>query len=299
MADLRSTATELALLRSSVGESLAQLYPGWPDDHWSTSWIENWEVLGAQGLWSALEPTDGSLSAAAVVAEECGRAMYPGPVVETLVGSHVVGDIAALVDNAAMVAVPAEFPVVIVDGSEFRTGSAADIQWEQAHSIDVSRRFVRSRSAPLRAPITAPVERVGALRRVLYCADSLGCVDRVLHRTVEYARQRRTFGSPIGKYQAVAHRLVDHTLAHRQMRLLIEDAAKAFDHGAADFAHRAALIEAFMWTRASDLISDCIQLCGAIGFTWEFGHHFFLRRVFQNSVAGGGRPHRRLADGYA
>ena len=136
-----------------------------------------------------------------------------------------------------------------------------------------------------------------ATRSLLYAADTLGCVEHVLAKTVEYAKQRTTFGQPIGKYQAVAHRLVDHTVAARQMRLLMDSAVAAFDDGADDLDLRLATAETFFWGRGAAIISDCIQLCGGIGFTWEWGHHFYLRRVVQNAPLGTGfgRPHQRLA----
>jgi alkylation response protein AidB-like acyl-CoA dehydrogenase len=140
--------------------------------------------------------------------------------------------------------------------------------------------------------VAEPARDAAAVRRLLYCCDTAGAVARVLDRTVEYARQRTTFGVPIGKYQAVAHRLVDHTITLRQLRLLIADASAAYDDPAgsdgADFADRVAMAETFCCDRAADLLSDCIQLSGAIGFTWEYGHHFALRRAVQNAVVLGG-----------
>jgi len=158
-------------------------------------------------------------------------------------------------------------------------------------SLDVTRRIVAPRLHTQPATVMTAAD---SARRLLYCADTLGCVDHVVARTAEYAEQRTAFGSPIGKYQAVAHRLVDHAVTARQMRLLLNGAIAAFDEQAADLDLQVATAETFFWGRATDVVSDCIQLCGAIAFTWEFGHHFYLRRVVQN-VAVGGRPHQRLA----
>ena len=136
-----------------------------------------------------------------------------------------------------------------------------------------------------------------APKALLYCADTLGCVQHVVSKTTEYAKERTTFGAPIGKYQAVAHRLVDHTVATEQIRLLLARAASTFDSRGDDLRLHAAIAETYIWTHAMSIVSDCIQLCGGIGFTWEWGHHFYLRRVTQNMVLGSGygRPHLRLA----
>ena len=327
------TPEELALLRESARQALDAVSTGWPDDSWPQSWKATWTALGEHGLWSTIEPPDGSLAAAVVVAEEAGRALYPGPVCETLAATYVLHRLddgkalSAVVEGApaaallttdrmvdagpAAIDVPLDpavrvgdqtsLIVMAADGAVFVT-PAGDTSSETMPSLDVSRDIAQLRltGPPVRA-VASPdpeVEFYGsAARRLLYCADTLGCVDLVLARTTEYACQRTTFGSPIGKYQAVAHRLVDHAITAEQMRLLLDMAVGAFDRRSEDVALRVATAETFFAGRGVDLISDCIQLCGAIGFTWEFGHHFYLRRVAANAALAGGtaRPQQRLA----
>jgi len=328
------TAGELALLRQSVRQTLATLRTGSPDECWPQSWTADWEVLAEQGLWSTIEPPDGSLAAAAVVVEELGGALYPGPACEALAAAYVLhrlcgGDAlraladghpsAALVtggltvdtstpaigdgelDPAVRVAADTLLIVVTAHG-ELVASPAAEAHSYAAPTLDVSRDIAVMvlRNLPVDR-MTSPEPETAlygrAARSLLYCADTLGCVEHVLGRTAEYASQRSTFGSPIAKYQAVAHRLVDHAVAAQQMRLVLDAAIAAFDGRADDVALQVATTETFFAGRSTDIISDCIQLAGAIGFTWEFGQHFYLRRVVANAtLAGGvGRAHHRLA----
>jgi alkylation response protein AidB-like acyl-CoA dehydrogenase len=313
------TADEVALLRRSAREALSSLYTSAPDEKWPESWTANWDTLAEQGLWSTLEPPDGSLAAAAVVAEELGRALYPGPACEALAASYVLdrlGDARALravadgsppavlagADDLLVQVPPETLLIIATDQDTLFAAPAAEIDSCAIDTVDVSRRISRLqlRDRPVTALSSSDrhLARYGrAARRLLYCADALGCVDHVVQRTTDYARQRTTFGSPIGKYQAVAHRLVDHAITARQMRLVLYAAVAAFDDRAADLAFQVATTETFFWGRSADIISDCIQLTGAIGFTWELGHHFYLRRAVQNTSLGGGvgRPHQRLA----
>ena len=60
------------------------------------------------------------------------------------------------------------------------------------------------------------------------------------------------------------------------MRLLLESTVTSFDAADPDLFLSAATTETYFWARATEVVSGCIQLYGAIGFTWEFGHHFFL-----------------------
>ena len=327
------TADEIALLRESVRESLQSLYRGHPDEHWPRSWTAHWDTLTQQGLWSTIEAPEGSLATAAVVVEELGRVLYPGPACEVLASTHVVSRLPDLTAGAGAgpgraiavfatgevvidsdggvtgrlepMVVPGAIETVLIvattDGDLVIT-SAGDAEVCDTPSLDVSRRIAELslRTQPATV-VSSPASRLAAdgraAKSLLYCADTLGCVDRVLERTAEYASQRTTFGSPIGKYQAVAHRLVDHAVTAQQMRLLLDGATAAFDRGAPDVARQVATTETFFSQRSSEIISDCIQLAGAIGFTWEFGHHFYLRRTVQNAALGSGRgrPQQRLA----
>ena len=256
---------------------------------------------------------------AAVVVEELGRALYPGPACETLVARYVqnrLGDsgittavadaapaIAFASDDSPMVQIAPETRLIVATGQhDLVVISASEAESCAVASLDVTRRITRLRVRD--QPVTAVsssnlglATECRAATALLYCADTLGCVEHVLERTAEYAGQRTTFGSPIGKYQAVAHRLVDHAVTAQQMRLLLDVALAAFDQDTPDLAHQVATAETFFYRRSSEIISDCIQLAGAIGFTWEFGHHFYLRRAVQNTslAGGGGRPQQRLA----
>jgi alkylation response protein AidB-like acyl-CoA dehydrogenase len=305
------TPDEIALLRDSVRETVHSLFPGSPDENWPHAWTASWETLTQQGLWSTIEGPEGSLATAVVVVEELGRALYSGPACDTLAGTYVVnrlGDTngtlstAFVINGSPMVQVAPETRILVAadDGNLFVT-SAAEVQTRDVPSLDVTRRIVRLNLGAQVSAVSTPDPTLAAYgraaRTLLYCADTLGCVEHVLERAAEYAMQRTTFGSRIGKYQAVAHRLVDHAVTAQQMRLLLGVAVKAFDGEDGDVPLLVAVAETFFAGRSTEIISDCIQLAGAIGFTWEFGHHFYLRRTAQNAAlaAAFGRPQQRLA----
>lgn len=311
-----STVDELELLRQSARKALKLLYAGSPDEKWAGSWPGKWHRLEEQGFWSTIEPPEGSLAAAAVVVEELGRVLYPGPGCEALAGAYVINGLrtravptcqsgpgAVFVNAGDPLVQPApETLVVVAEADELFAAPATDMESHTVPSLDITRRLVRLRFGKPPTSITTPDPGIAGYGRcakaLLYCADTLGCVEHVLCKTSEYAMERTTFGSPIGKYQAVAHRLVDHAITTQQMGLLLDSAITAFDVRAHDVALRVATAETFFYGRSAEIISDCIQLVGAIGFTWEFGHHFYLRRVVQNCALGSGpgRPHQRLAE---
>jgi alkylation response protein AidB-like acyl-CoA dehydrogenase len=82
-------STELDMLRRATRELVTSCYTGWPDERWPDSWKSNWQAFTDLGLWSTLDPPDGSMAAAVVVAEELGGALYPGPTAESLAAAYV------------------------------------------------------------------------------------------------------------------------------------------------------------------------------------------------------------------
>jgi alkylation response protein AidB-like acyl-CoA dehydrogenase len=135
------------------------------------------------------------------------------------------------------------------------------------------------------------------LHGLLLAADALGCVQRVLDRTVAYAGQRQAFGRPVGGFQAVQHRLVDHAIRARGMALVVAEAARLLAEGSPDGHRLVALAELSVSSGAAAIVHDLLQLTGAIGFTWEYGLHFFERRVHQDArlAANPRAAARRLA----
>lgn len=149
------------------------------------------------------------------------------------------------------------------------------------HTFDVSRSFVDARfdttpGAAIQCNVSTARLAI-VLHDLLVAADALGGVQRSLERTVMYARDRVAFGRPIGGFQAVQHRLVDHTLRVHGLSLLVD--AAAADLGATGDEHRALLAQAAVARHAVHALHDLLQLTGAIGFTWEHGLHLYERRA--------------------
>jgi alkylation response protein AidB-like acyl-CoA dehydrogenase len=131
--------------------------------------------------------------------------------------------------------------------------------------------------------------------RLLLAADAIGGADQMVQRTVGYAGQRIAFGKPIGAFQAVQHRLVDHAVRLRGMELLVSDAARQIATGASGASRAVALAELSVSSTAGAILSDLVHLTGAIGFTWEYGLHYFVRRAHHDArLAGNPRTAERL-----
>ncbi|TDT28117.1 L-prolyl-[peptidyl carrier protein] dehydrogenase [Streptomyces sp. BK208] len=100
--------------------------------------------------------------------------------------------------------------------------------------------------------------------RTCLFAAYLGAMRRVLESTVEHARNREQFGSPIGDFQAVSHRIVDMLGRYEGARLLLYRAARSLADGGADEIGPA-LAKIAVSEAAVQLGLDAVQLRGALG----------------------------------
>jgi alkylation response protein AidB-like acyl-CoA dehydrogenase len=100
-------------------------------------------------------------------------------------------------------------------------------------------------------------------------AFGIGMARRALDIAVEYTRARVTFGRPLSRHQAVAHRLADISARVSAARLLVHQAAAAHDAGVGDPA-LAASAKLVATEIAQEAVDAAVQFHGASGL--ERGH---------------------------
>ncbi|HUS65349.1 MAG TPA: acyl-CoA dehydrogenase family protein [Kofleriaceae bacterium] len=118
-------------------------------------------------------------------------------------------------------------------------------------------------------------ERLGIL------AGSLGTMERRLELCVAYAREREQFGQPIGKFQAVAHRIAEMKLRVETSRLLLYHAAAQKDRtGRATI--ESALVKLHLSECAHANALDAVRVFGAAGCMEEAE----VERELRDAVTG-------------
>lgn len=110
-------------------------------------------------------------------------------------------------------------------------------------------------------------------------ARQCGLAEEALRRTLDYMRQRRQFGQPIGTFQALQHRaaLLHCEIENAWSATLA--AAQALDAGAADAALRASVAKAKSAETSCMVAAECLQFHGGIGMTDEHEIGFFLKQA--------------------
>lgn len=116
---------------------------------------------------------------------------------------------------------------------------------------------------------------LGALTRVALMA---GASDSILRQSVQYANDRRQFGRPIGKFQAIQHALARLANEAAAVNCAAIAACRATDRGDAAFEIAAAKLRANRAVGAVTAIAH--QVHGAIGFTAECRLHFATQRLW-------------------
>ena len=104
--------------------------------------------------------------------------------------------------------------------------------------------------------------------RVPYAAATIGLGQAALDMTIEWARQRETFGAPLADRQAVQFMLADSEIELRAARLLVYDAAWKADRGE-DIKHEASICKVYGTETAGRVVDRCIQIFGGMGVSCE------------------------------
>ena len=270
-----------------------------------------WAALHEMGVLDALRPeADGGLGLDEVdvvlVLEESGRFALPEPIVETMLvaaplGVVASGEAAAVVCPEAPYAVWADTASVVVAlGSDgVRCADRGSVTLQPHTSVDGARRLFAVDGLAA-APIVDGADVALAFRRGVlgHAAQLCGLADRMLALTVDYAKERKQFGAPIGSFQAVKHHLADARIALEFARPLVYLAATSLRDGAPDAGRHTGMAKAAAGDAAALAARAALQCHGAIGYTTEYDLHLYMKRVWALGATWGDAAwhRRRLAD---
>ena|SRR5947209_6502100 len=307
---IKRTARELLASRSTMekvraaaeeGRYDTDLYKeiaelGWPgiaiaEEHGGQGlgMVELAAVLEELGYACAVTPFLGTVLAALVI-EHAGSDEQRSRWLPKLASGEArgaLGTVDELVPDAPgadviVLADPEAWTATLLDGSSV----------EEVASIDPTRRYgrVEGSGEALEGDVASALERAV----IAVAAELAGLSQRALDMTLDYVKERKQFGVPVGSFQAVQHKAAQMLRDTESARAATYFAAWAAD---AD-PERLAMAAAMAKTTASDagrsVTGDAIQLHGGIGFTWEADLHWLFKRAQLDSrLLGGAAGHRR------
>ncbi len=117
--------------------------------------------------------------------------------------------------------------------------------------------------------------------RACIMATQVGVMRRTMAACATYAAQRRQFGRPIGRFQAVADKLADMRIAVDTAHLLLLRVGWLMDHGH-DVTVEAAVAKVAVSEASVRCHLDAVQLHGGYGYTTEFE----VERMLRDAIGG-------------
>jgi alkylation response protein AidB-like acyl-CoA dehydrogenase len=134
---------------------------------------------------------------------------------------------------------------------------------------------------------------------VALCAEAVGAMEVTHATTVEYFKQRKQFGVPIGKFQVLQHRAVDMLTEIEQARSIVIKAAAEL--GGDDASKYASMAKNLIGRAARLIAEESIQMHGGIAMTWEYSvSHYAKRLIMLDAQLGDTDYHlSQVMKGYA
>ena len=185
--------------------------------------------------------------------------------------------------------------VIVLCGHDVRTvneRSAAEV--EPVKTLDATRSYSRVRAGAGEALEADHLPGLSCAALAV-AAEQTGIAQRAMEMAVDYARDRKQFGRPIGSYQAVSHRCAQMLLEVEGSRSAAYYAAWTADAEPETLGLAASMAKAYASDAGWRVCTSALQVHGGIGFTWEHDLHLFLKRAKVNgSLYGSARDHRDI-----
>jgi alkylation response protein AidB-like acyl-CoA dehydrogenase len=173
----------------------------------------------------------------------------------------------------------ADVLVVVADGGQVVAVEGADVEDVRRYDPTRSLGHVRLDGADATPLEGADATAAWYLAQALLAAEALGTVETCLEMAVQYAKERFTFGRPIGSYQAIKHGLTEVLRRLDNGRSLLYYAGWAGESGPAEFPLAASAARSAAGRALDYATRENIAVHGGIGATWEHDAPYHFRRA--------------------
>ncbi len=245
-----------------------------------------------------------------LLAQECGYVALPEPLVHTVLVAvpllrDIGGELAAqwlpkIAAGEAKVVVGLEENQLVEDahvadllllqkGDSFYALTPDQVQLRHNESVDPSRKLYLVTFTEEEATVEAGTEVskdaaliTAALNRgaLASAAQALGLTQRMLDLSVQYTSERQQFGKPIGSFQAVKHLMSNVAVRLEYAKAPVYRAAYALAQGLASASENTSHAKLAACEAANLAAKNCVQVHGAMGYTWEVDLHIFMKKAW-------------------
>jgi alkylation response protein AidB-like acyl-CoA dehydrogenase len=263
----------------------------------------------------------------AVVLEELGRVVAPGPFTATAAlfapavrecgsdeqAARFLGAVAAGTCTGTLAAAPGQpaieadavDEVVVADGDRVVVVPRDQLTLTPIDALDKSRRLARvalgdqthlDADRVLQRPERLP--RAVEEATVAVAVEMVGTCQAIFDVALDYAKVREQFGVPIGSFQAIKHKFADMYVALERARAAAYFAVVTIAEDDARRTVAASMAKAAAGDAQRLIAGEGIQIMGGIGYTWEHDMHLYVKRAKSgDALFGTAAEHRaRIAD---
>ncbi|WFU75069.1 acyl-CoA dehydrogenase family protein [Bradyrhizobium sp. CB2312] len=123
---------------------------------------------------------------------------------------------------------------------------------------------------------------IGAL-----CAEAVGAMAELNAATLEYSKTRKQFGTTIGSFQVLQHRMVDMFIAHQEALSLMQHLTLSLDAGEAGVSRLASGAKSKIGYAGKFIADQAVQLHGGMGMTDELNVGHYFKRISSINIQFG------------
>ena len=132
--------------------------------------------------------------------------------------------------------------------------------------------------------------------RIGIAAQSIGLARSALEKALNYSKERKQFGKPIGNFGAIQNKLADMVTNIDGARLLVWKASVLKDQGK-DYAKESSMAKLLASSTAMSAASECVQIHGGYGYMQEYGVERLMRDAKITEIYEGTSEIQRLVIG--
>jgi cyclohexanecarboxyl-CoA dehydrogenase len=122
-------------------------------------------------------------------------------------------------------------------------------------------------------------------QRALTGIIALGTAEEALEEAVKYAKMRKVFGKPLGKFEGIQFRLAEDFASLEAARLVCYQALSLIEKKAAEASVWAAMANLLGGETAYQVVNDAMDVYGGLGYSRELPFERYLRDVKATQIA--------------
>jgi alkylation response protein AidB-like acyl-CoA dehydrogenase len=185
-------------------------------------------------------------------------------------------------EGLTMISVPTDAEGIEINGIQTMGGKEVnDVFLTDCH-VDASRMLGTEGGGWMQLMAGLNVERL------ILAATALGIAQRAFDDVLDYVKERKQFGRPIGSFQTIKHRIADLATELECTRLLVYDVARKVDADPQQMLPREASMAKL---KATELAKRCslegMQMMGGYGYASEYDMERHVRASLVMSIYGG------------